>query len=121
MKRLFYTCALEAALMAKHHGVKFKTAKKQNLCFDGFEFITEKDRGIYIGEKYFVHPDSMGEFKIKEDDVVEVEGFIYGIVNSFDEHEVAVQCYDVYYRMEIEEPVIIRRNERPFITPQIEE
>lgn len=63
-KRLFYTCAIKAAFMAKYFEVRFLSEKGQVLEFRGTsDFWAQKDQGIYMGERFYVHPDSMQVFE----------------------------------------------------------
>lgn len=58
--RKYYEDPLAAAWMAKHFGMKFKSARGQNMYFDGgSDFRTEKDCGFYAGEYYHIHPSSL--------------------------------------------------------------
>lgn len=54
--RYFYTDISEATIMFTKHRFKFKTALGQNMYWTGGEFRTEKDCGVYGGEKYYIHP-----------------------------------------------------------------
>lgn len=65
-----YNCKIIAAYMAQYHGMKFKSPRGQNLYYDGgADFRAEKDCGIYAGEYYYIHPDSLHLLEPQENDV----------------------------------------------------
>lgn len=104
MKRYFYDCPIKAAYMAKYHGMKFKSARGQNLYFDGHDFRTEKDCGIYAGETYHIPPDSENILKPLAGDV---RCFIFG--DEFTHGELK----------DSSRSKLFQRNGVPFIWPEV--
>lgn len=63
--KLFYTCPISTAYMAKNFGVKFKDFEEPH------EYLVERDIGDYYGP-WEVHPDSLHIFEPRPEDVIEV-------------------------------------------------
>lgn len=119
--RYFYTDRLAAGIMATKHDFKFKSAKGQQLYWDGGDFRTNKDCGVYGGEKYYIHSDCHKMLKPQLHDLVEFDGIIFGLVLGSDDVDTCVQCDDVVYTPDTDECTIIQRNEEAWFTPESEE
>lgn len=70
--------------MATKHQFKFKTAKGQNMYWDGSSFRTKKDCGFYGGEKHYIHPDYHEMLTPRVGDIIESITGIAGRVAEID-------------------------------------
>lgn len=118
--RYYYTDPLRAAWMMRELGLKFEGYANNYPVAFCHEMISE-DKMNGRREKYYIHPDCHEMLKPQVDDVVEFDGFVYGLVNNIDADEIAIQCDDVFYVRDIEECVIIQRNGKAFFTPEVED
>ena len=108
----YYDCPIKAAYQAKYFGMNFKSPRGQNLHFDGGrDFCTEKDCGIYSGERHYIHPDSLEVLEPMMDDVIEDGDGDYQEINY--DHELFIIRHG--FRK------IIQRDSLPFLWPETEE
>lgn len=60
--------------MAKHHGMKFLSSRGSEMYYDGgSDFRITKECGVYGGEYYYIHPDSVALLTAIEGDLVSFE------------------------------------------------
>lgn len=111
MSKLYYTDGLDAAIMARDFGVQFKSARGQDLYFDGgADFRILRDTGIYGGEFYYIHPDSIDIFKLQVNDLALYDNSLKVILID----EVDIEHYkgrDIFK--------IIQRNGKSFFNPEV--
>lgn len=104
--KLYYDCPIKAVYMAKYFAVHFKSERGQSLYFDGgSDFRTEKDCGIYMGEKFYINPNSLHIFEVQENDMIETQGILLHLHNL---------------QWKGKDCKIIQRNNLPFIMPKEE-
>lgn len=116
MARLYYTCPIEAAYMAKNFGVKIMvndTEGTEMLCV-----ISSLSR-----DKYYIHPDSLSVFEPQEGDLVYCMGSYQIMPADIDDFGVKYDRRIIIQN--VTSPIatgkIIQRNNKPFIMPQSEE
>jgi hypothetical protein len=96
--------------MAKHFRMEFKSPRGQNMYWDGgSDFRTEKDCGLYGGEKYYIHPDSLQLLEPLKGDFVTFQG-----------SRVVVFCPELHSELTRSLAKIIYRNGLPFMWPKVE-
>ena len=116
-----YTDALAAAWMAKHQGMVFKSGHGSVLYYDGgSDFRVKNTSGVYAGEYYYIHRDSLNLLEPKAGDLVEFDGIIHGLVLDVNNDETAVQCDDIVYTPATSKCTIIQRNGKAFMSPESE-
>ncbi len=119
MPKYYYNDPLKAVWMAREFQMKFKTSKDQNMYFDGgSDLRTEKDCGIYSGEKYYIHPDCHKMLKPQIGDLLKDEDGKFHLMEGW--HG---ECFIfvITSRNNSENYKIIQRNGKAFFTPEIEE
>lgn len=118
--KLYYDCKIKAAYMSKYFAVHFKSGLGQSLYFDGgSDFRTEKDCGIYMGEKFYINPNSLHIFNPIERDFVYFKTLKKIFMISFEPtgypSELSKESANGKFRNEL---TIIQRNNLPFIMPE---
>jgi hypothetical protein len=105
-QKLYYSCPLEAAYMAKNFGVKFNGADYETLC------LLASDN-YKLDADFFVLPDSLSIFEPQVGDTV-FNGEIHYDIEQLQTAQ--------YYQHHIKHSgfEIRSRNGRPFIMPQQE-
>ena len=121
-KRYFYTDPLEAAYMAKHHRIAFKSTRGQDMYFDGgSDFRIIKDGGCYAGEYYYVHPNSEHFLEPQEGDKDE-DGFIFSEkLQAWERRYTDSDGEQTIDAMLPHQSVTAKRNGKAFFTPEREE
>ncbi len=121
MPKYYYTDPLKAAWQIKNHAFKLESIVSWEAIFEvacdcqgggGF-------RNEWFDDKYYIHPNCHELLKPQVDDIIEFDGFVYGLVNSVNADEIAIQCDDIFYVRDIEECTIIQRNEKAFFMPEV--
>lgn len=123
MIRLFYTCPIIAAMMAKHHGVKMLYRR------DGKELLHplplwQFARRIEFGdgkEQYVIHQDSLGIFDpIVGDIVINCDDMPALVVKDSAPPETHTVSLSVAKEFVGKEASIILRGGFPFVMPESE-
>lgn len=103
--KYYYTDPLEAAWMAKHHGMRFEDV----------EFESDYESIVWDGcdnQKFFIDPDSLHLLEPWESDVCEID-------EGYDGHPLVYRTTEELrgYRAKR----IIQRNGKAFMWPELEE
>lgn len=137
-KKMYYDCALKAAYMVKNFGVKFICGEPYSPKeYDDYEKLllryTEIENGrgycspntVYFDfsweSKIYVHPESRHIFEPQEFDLCEREqGGTVWLMDENRELSLGTEYQSRWYEF-TDKYKIIQRNNRPFITPEIED
>lgn len=133
MTRYYYTDARKASLMLSEHDVHMYMGNYEIDDYDAYtpfmatmmieDFLYRKDNLDKFKSwdgKIYISPSCHEMLKPQENDLVEFDGIIFGLVLGNDNIETCVQCDDVVYTTNTDGCTIIQRNNKAWFTPEVE-
>lgn len=116
MSKLYYTNPIVAAYMAEEFGVRFINRENQELSIG--EIQRDCHPKMSENDIYYIHPDSLDIFEPKEGDLISINDGISAALITHKEFILALIANNDRFEAPLQ---IIRRNNKPFFVPEIEE